>query len=358
LYEVLTGKERAEEIISYGQEWYSKFGVKVELEKKIVKIDVANKIIVDDSGLKTGYDKLLLANGAQAFVPPIKGVEKRGCFTLRTLDDAVTIRRYAENRRKAIVIGGGLLGLEFAACLRRLGQQVTVVEIRSRLLPTQLDEEASKLLEGALRELGLNVILGVKTTEIFGKEAVAGVILDNGKEVSGELILISAGIKPNFQLAADAGIRVNKGVIVDERMRTSINDVYGAGDVIEFKGQVYGIIPPAVDQAHVASANMLGEETVYKGAVPSTTLKISGISLTSVGLVNPQEPKYEEIRKLDKQEGVYKKIVLDQGRIVGTILLGERKETQGLMKLMEKGTDVTKYKNRLLEDHFDFSQIK
>ena len=358
LYEIISGAKELQEIYSYTQEFYGQFGIKVQLGRQVLSIDTANKELTLEGSLKASYDRLLLANGARAFVPSIKGVEKKGSFTLRTVEDAVAIKQYADKGKKAIVIGGGLLGLEFAACLRKPGQQISVVEIRPRLLPMQLDQDSSAMLEDDLRELGVDVLLEVKTVEILGKETVAGVSLDNGKEISGELVLISAGIKPNLKLAEDAGVKVNRGVVVDEYMRTSASDVYAAGDVIEFHGQVYGTIPPAVEQANIASVNMLGgEESVYKGTKYPTSLKISNISLTSMGLVNPEGSRYEEIKKIDRPEHIYKKIVLDQGKIVGAILLGDRKGALTLMKLMQQQKDVTKYENHLLEDDFDYRQV-
>ena len=355
LYEVLSGEKEPQEIYSYAPKWYEKLGIKVQLGKKVTRIDPANKEITLEGGPKTSYDKLLLANGAQAFVPPIVGMEKKGIFTLRTIEDAIAIRQYATKTRETIVIGGGLLGIEFADCLMKLGQKVEVVEIFPRLLPRQLDEDGSSILESDLRKLGMGMQLGVKTTEILGKEAVAGVALDNQKEVSGELILISAGVRSDIRLAADAGIKVNKGVVVDDYLRTSADEVYAAGDVLEFHTKVYGIIPPAIEQARVAAANMLeGEKHVYNDTIQSTTLKVAGISLTSMGLVSPEGPKYEEIKRIDKERGIYKKIVLDQGKIVGAILLGDRKGTSTLTRLMQQGIDVTKYKNHLLEDDFDY----
>jgi nitrite reductase (NADH) large subunit len=358
LYEVLSGERQPQEIYSYAPKWYEKLGIKVQLGKKVVRIDPANKEIIFEGGLKANYDKLLLANGAQAFVPSIAGIEKKGTFTLRNLDDAITIKQYATKTRETIVIGGGLLGIEFADCLIKLGQKVEVVEIFPRLLPRQLDQDGSSILENDLRKLGIGMQLGVKTTEILGKETVTGVALDNEKEVLGELILISAGVRSDIRLAADAGIKVNKGVIVDDYLRTSADEVYAAGDVLEFHTKAYGIIPPAIDQARVAAANMLeGEKHVYNGTTEFTTLKIAGISLTSMGLVSPEGPKYEEIKRIDKQRGVYKKIVLDQGKIVGAILLGNRNDTSTLTRLMQQEIDVTKYKNHLLEDDFDYKQI-
>jgi nitrite reductase (NADH) large subunit len=359
LYEILSDEKKPQEIYSYNEEWYNQLGIKVQLRKKVLSVNVASKELTLEDGSKASYDRLLLANGARAFVPPLEGVEKRGSFTLRTVEDAVAIKQYAKNGKKAIVIGGGLLGLEFAACLRKLSQQVEVVEIRPRLLPTQLDQDGSGILVDNLRGLGVDAVLGVRTIEILGKEAVSGVSLDNGKEISGQLVLISAGVKPNIKLAEDAGIKTNRGVVVDEYMRTSANDVYAAGDVLEFHGQVYGIIPSAVEQASIASANMLGgEKSVYKGTIHPTTLKIANISLFSMGLVNPEGSHYDEIKTIDRQEGVYKKIVLDQGKIVGVILLGDRKGTSALMRLMQREADVTKYRNHLLEDDFDYRLVK
>jgi nitrite reductase (NADH) large subunit len=358
LYEVLSGEKEPQEIYSYAPQWYEKLGINVQLGEKIIGIDPANKEIALEGGLKANYDKLLLANGAHAFVPPIAGIEKKGTFTLRTVEDAIAIKQYARKTREAIVIGGGLLGIEFADCLMKLGQKVEVVEIFPRLLPRQLDQDGSSILEDDLRKLGIGIQLGVKTTEILGEERVAGVALDNEKEVSGQLILISAGVRSDIRLVADAGIKVKEGVVVDDYLRTSADEVYAAGDVLEFHGKVYGIIPPAIEQARVAAANMLeGEKHVYNGTIQSTTLKIAGISLTSMGLVNPEGPQYEEIKRIDMQGGVYKKIVLDQDRIVGAILLGDRKGTSTLIRLMQQETDVTKYKNQLLEDDFDYKQI-
>ena len=170
--------------------------------------------------------------------------------------------------------------------------------------------------------------------------------------------MISAGVRSNKYLAVEAGIKVEKGVVVDQYLQTSVNDVYAAGDVAESEGRVYGIIPAAMEQAKIAAVNMLEKEKqVYEGTIPSNTLKIVGIDLTSMGLVNPEGPQYEEIKKIDKEKGVYKKIVLEQGKIVGAIILGDRKGVTSIKKLMDQEIDVTKYKDFLLEDGFDYRKI-
>jgi len=358
LYEILSGEAKPQEIYMFSEEWYEKRGIEVHLNKKVLGIETAKKELLLENRSRVKYDKLLLANGAHPLIPPMKGVEKTGVFTLRSMKDALTIKEYAKKTRKAIIIGGGLLGLEFAASLRKLGQQVEVVEVFPRLLPRQLDEDGAAILKDQIETRGMNIVLGVKTEEILGEKRVSGILLNNGKELSGNLLLISAGVRSNTDLAVEAGIKVDKGVVIDEYLQTSVDDVYAAGDVAEFKGRVYGIIPAAMEQAEIAAVNMLGKERqVYKGTIPSNTLKIVGIDLTSMGLVNPEGPQYEEIRKIDKEKGVYKKIVLEQGKIVGAIILGDIKGVTSIKKLMDQEIDVTRYKDFLLEDGFDYRKI-
>jgi len=358
LYEVLSGEAKPQEICMFSGEWYGKRGIKVHLNKKVLGVDAAKKEILLEDRSRVNYDKLLLANGARSVIPPIKGVEKTGVFTLRSIRDALIINEYTKKTRKAIIIGGGLLGLEFAASLRKLGQQVEVVEIFPRLLPRQLDQDGATILKDQIEARGINIVLGVKTEEILGKETVSGILLGDGKELSGNLVLISAGVKSNTELAVEAGIKVDKGIVVDQYLQTSVDDIHAAGDAAEFEGRVYGIIPAAVEQAKIVAVNMLEKEKQsYKGTIPSNTLKIVGIDLTSMGIVNPEGPQYEEIRKIDKRKGVYKKIVLEQGKIVGAIILGDTRDVTPIKKLMDQKTDVAKYKDSLLEDDFDYRKI-
>ncbi|TET26098.1 MAG: NAD(P)/FAD-dependent oxidoreductase [Candidatus Bathyarchaeum sp.] len=358
LYEILSGEAKPQEVYMFSEEWYKNRGINVQLGKKVLRIQTELKeLLLEDQSIVT-YDKLLLANGGHSFIPPIKGAEKTGVFTLRTIRDALTIKAFTKKTKKAIIIGGGLLGLEFASSLRNLGQQVTVVEIFPRLLPRQLDQDGATILKNRITSRGIDIVLGAKTVEILGKNTVSGILLDSGKEISGKLILISAGMRSNTKLALEAGIKVNRGIVVDGRLRTSTKDVYAIGDVAEFKGTVYGIIPAALEQAMIAAANILGTEyNVYAGTIPSSTLKVVDVDLTSVGLVNPEEPKYEEIKKEDKKKGVYKKLVLDKGKIVGAILLGDKKGVTAIRKLIAQETDITKYKDSILQDDFDYKKV-
>jgi nitrite reductase (NADH) large subunit len=357
LYEILSGKSDPENIIVFSEEWYKKQGITVHLEKKAVMIDTEQKKLILDDLTEVSYDKLVLANGAHCFVPPIKGSEKKGIFTLRNIKDAKTIREYAKNTKKAIIIGGGLLGLEFAFSLRKLGQKVTVIELSQRLLPRQLDNDGATILKERIEALDIKIVLGAKTAEILGKEKVSGIKLESNETIQGDLVLISAGIRSNIELANKSGINVNRGVIVDNHLKTSAENIYAIGDIAEFNGTVYGIIPAAVEQAKNAAANIQGKQTNYRGTVPTNTLKVMGIDLTSVGLVNPEDTKYEKIKETDKKKGIYKKLVLDKGKIVGAIILGETKLVQSIKRLIVQETDITKYKNLILKNNFDYKRI-
>lgn len=358
LYLVLSGEVQPREIVAFPEQWYEKRGIKVYLRKKVSNIDTVKKQLLLEGGSTATYDKLLLANGAHPFVPPVEGVEKTGVFSLRSVEDAVTIRDYAKKMKKAIIIGGGLLGLEFAASLRKLGLEVEVVEIFPRLLPMQLDADGASVLKDRIAALGIGFELGVKTAEILGQESVSGIALDNGKQLLGDFVLFSAGIRSNIELAAEAGIKVNRGVMVNQYLQTSADDVYAAGDVAESEGRIYGIIPAAEEQARIAAINMVRDEKqVYKGTLPSNTLKIVGIDLASMGLVTPEEPGYEEIKKINSEKGVYKKIVLKQGKILGAIILGDIRSAVPIRSLMDRGTDVARWKEFMLEDDFDYRRI-
>jgi nitrite reductase (NADH) large subunit len=358
LYEVVAGEKRPEEIYSYPAGFFEKRNISIDFRRRAVELDLAKKQVLLAGGSQVNYDKLLLANGARAFLPPINGVEKKGVFTLRTIEDALAIREYSKKVKKVIVAGGGLLGLEFAVCARKLGKAVDVLEIRPRLLSRQLDEDGATMLKSKLEDLGIKTSLGVKVNEILGHDQVNGVALSNGEELQGGLLLIAAGIRSNTALATEAGIKVDHGVKADEHLQTSANDVYAAGDVAEVNGIVYGIIHPSVEQAKIASTNMVnGDMSAYKGEHYSATLKVAEISITSMGLVNPEGPPYEEIKKVNTQRGVYKKIVLDDGKIVGAIILGERTGIESVRKLMDRSIDITRYKDSVLEDNFDFQKI-
>jgi nitrite reductase (NADH) large subunit len=320
------------------------------------------------------YDRLLLATGAQPFVPLFAGADKDGVFTLRTLDDARAIKAYAGDEsarsggfsrfRSAVVIGGGLLGLETARALLSLGLDVSVLECAPHLLPRQLDAEGAQVLQARLEAMGLHFLTNAVTETILGNEAVRSVRLKDGRVVEGELVLISTGIRPRIELAQEAGLEVNRGLIVDEQLRTSAADVYAAGDVAEFEGVVYGIIPAAVEQAQVAAANMIADgSATYSGTVPATTLKIVGIDLTCLGNATATSVEFPlsvvtVLRQVDPTAGVYRRLALRDGKIVGAILLGDTQNVRPLKRLIATGRDVSANSDRLLDENLDLIVLK
>ena len=367
---------KQEDIYIYNADWYKGNGIEFYPGTKIKKIEPDSKYIITEKEEKVEYDKLLLATGSTNFVPPIKGREKKGFFTLRTIKDVLSIKEYSlktcsersESNKNAIMIGGGLLGLEAARGLKVRGLDVTVVEFFPRLLPRQLDEKGAKVLRKLIEKVGIEIVLNAQSDEVLGEDKVAGLKLKDGRNVDCNLIIISAGITPRIELAKEAGIAVNKGIIVNERLETNIKGIYAAGDCAEFQGRIYGLWTASTEQGTIAGNNIAGVDIVYSGTTPSTTLKIVGIDLTSIGVVNPPSPtsplegegKGEGYRELIREDGsneVYKKLVIKDGKIVGAILLGDTKDVRAVGKLIKNNVDVSKHEDKLVDSKFDLKLI-
>jgi len=355
LQEFLAGQIEIEDVYFRSPTWYEERGIAVHLGSEVREIDSAGKRILLVGGKSVTYDRLLLATGGHPFIPPIKGVDKQGVYALRTLDDTTAIREKAAGAERAVVVGGGLLGLEAARALRALGIGVTVLEMAPHLLPRQLDAEGGELLRELIGAMGIDVVVGAATQAIAGEEWATGVELKDGERIDGDLTLISAGIRSNVGLANGAGLEVNRGVVVDEHLQTSAEDIYAAGDVAEFEGRVYGIIPAALEQARAAALNMLGKKTDYQGTIFSNTLKVMGIDCASIGMVHPEGEGYEELRSVGT--GVYKKLVLEDGHLIGAILLGDTKDVAPISRLIQQKADVSAHIEDLLNEGFDWRAL-
>lgn len=359
LPDFLAGGVAEERLLIRPPAWYQEKGIAVHRGVRVQGLDPAAGAIYLADGRREGYDRLLLATGSTAFVPPIAGTPVRGVFSLRTWDDAQTIRAYAQGREYAVVIGGGLLGLEAARALRTLGLRVTVVELQSWLLSRQLDQPGAEILQGIIEGLGIRVITGAAAGQCEAEEeCVTRLRLKDHRVLPAEVILVSAGVRPRVELAQAAGLAVNKGIVVDDHLRTSAEGIYAAGDCAEHAGRVYGILPAVWDQAPIAAANMAGREARYSGTVPTTTLKIVGVDLTAIGEVNPEREGAEELRRSEPERGRYVKVVLREGRIVGAILLGERKRVRMFAALIQDRADVSAYAERLLDENYEVAGRK
>ncbi len=358
LWEFLAGEIEQGELLFRPQSWYDEQGLRVHLGAQVTALHPAEHGLTLADGGRMSYDRLMLASGGRPFVPPFAGADKEGVFTLRTLDDALAMKTYAAGVSRAVVIGGGLLGLETARALLSTGLDVSVLEFEPHLLPRQLDAEGAEVLQSLLEGMGLRILTGAATESIVGEERATGVRLKGGKVVEGELVLVSTGIRSRVELAREAGLEVKRGVIVDEQLRTSAADVYAAGDVAEFKGVVYGIIPAAIEQAYIAASNMVSAgSAAYGGTVPSTTLKIVGIDLTSLGEATATGDEFAVRRQVHLAGGLYRRLTLRGGKIVGAILLGDTQNVQPLKQLIAVGRDVSAYSEQLLEREFDLKAL-
>jgi nitrite reductase (NADH) large subunit len=358
LWEFIAGKIEQYALYFRPPEWYGENGIELHLATEVVSLDAsAHHIGLADESLEE-YDRLLLTTGARPFIPPCEGTEKDGVFALRTLDDALAIKAYAHEADTAIVVGGGLLGLETARALLSTGLAVTVVEFFPYLLPQQLDEEGSEVLKVLLQAQGLKVVTGATTKAVLGVPCADCIQIQNGIKITGDLVIFSTGIRSEVGLAQAAGLDVNRGIIVDDRLNTSAQDVFAAGDAAEFEGRVYGIIPPAIEQARVAAANMVeAQSATYTGSIPSTTLKVVGAELTTLGDAVVEGDEYTQLRHADVETGLYRKAVLRDGHIVGAILLNDKERTQPMRHLIAQNADVSAFADHILDDDFDVGSI-
>jgi len=357
LIEFLAGRLPYEKLFAFPENWNVRQRIDVHLGAKVAKIRPDERTVETGSGGVFPYDALLLASGARAAVPPLTGSGLKGVFVLRTLDDALAILDHLRTHAHVAVLGGGLLGLEIARAIRGRGAEVSVVEFFDRLLPRQLDPAAAGILKHQIEKTGISVHLGAVSREILGAEEVRGIRFESGDEVEADLVVIAAGVKPELALAMDAGLTVERGVVVDDRLRTSRPEIFAAGDVAEHQGRVYGIIPASFEQARAAAGNMLGMDMPYSGTVPSNTLRVAGLYVTSAGEVNPEARGHEVLVRSVPEDGLYKKIVLKEGRLVGAIWMGTKKGALEIGRFVALKKDVESRKGDLLEDTFDFAEM-
>ncbi|MCX8161160.1 MAG: FAD-dependent oxidoreductase [Candidatus Saccharicenans sp.] len=358
LIDFLAGLIPLEKVFAFNEGWAERQRLQLRLGVRAVRLDPDKKAVNFEDGDKLVADRLVLATGACPIVPPVAGADREGVFTIRTLDDVLELLDFIRGRPEIVILGGGLLGLEIARALnlRSLGR-ITVVEVFNRLLPRQLDETGARLLQSHLEGLGISFFIGREVSEILGDHRVSGIRFKDGATIPAGVVIVASGVRPRLDLAREAGLDCGRGVIVDDYLKTSRDRIYAAGDVAEHRGKVYGLIPAAFDQARALAYNLCGQTKKYEGTVPSSTLKVVGIYLTSIGLVNPEADGYEILTWQRPEAGLYKKLVLKENSVVGAIWFGTRRGTQEISRLIQSGKKVEEYKNEILEEEFDFSKI-
>ncbi|MEM9572770.1 MAG: nitrite reductase large subunit NirB [Pseudomonadota bacterium] len=320
---VLSGEQSYDEIIIHGDDWYADHGVTLHKGHKVVSIDRSSKTVTSAPGETATYDKLLIATGSNPFIIPLSGHDLPGVLAYRDLDDVHRMIDYATSGGRAVVIGGGLLGLEAAAGLLAQGMDVTVLHLMPTLMERQLDPAAGYLLEKELSGRGIDIRTKANTKAILGDEKVEGVQLEDGTEIACDLVVMAVGIRPNLELADEAGLEVGRGIKVDAAMRTSDPDIFSVGECVEFEGNCYGLVAPLYEQARVAGAVLCGSDAhAFTHSETSTKLKVTGVDLFSAGDFADGDDR-EEIVFRDASRGVYKRLILEGDRLIGAVLYGD-----------------------------------
>jgi nitrite reductase [NAD(P)H] large subunit len=345
---VLSGEKDYEQIVIHGDGWYINNDITLYKGHKVATIDRVAKTVTSEPGVVERYDKLVIATGSAPFILPVPGHDLPGVLTYRDLDDVNAMLLAAQSRAKAVVIGGGLLGLEAAAGLRMRGMDVTVVHLMPTLMERQLDAAAGYLLERAVEERGIKVMTSANTKRVVGTDRVKGLELADGAIIPASLVVMAAGIRPNAALAKGAGLAVNRGIVVDKFMETSDPDILALGECVEVGGHVYGLVAPLYEMARVTAARLAGEETTgFVHSDTPTKLKVTGIDLYSLGDFADGDDRQEIVLR-DATAGVYKRVILRDDKIIGTVLFGETADGAWFNDLKKKAVNISNMRETLI----------
>jgi len=345
---VLSGEKTYNDIITHDDDWYDENKITLHKSGRVTEIDRARKTVTSKNGITAKYDKLVVATGSNPFIIPMPGHDLKNVLTYRDLDDVEGMLDMANKGGRAVVIGGGLLGLEAAAGLKAQGMDVTVLHIMPNLMERQLDPAASFLLRRAFEDLDIDVRCEADTKEIIGSNGkVSGVRLANGTEIEATTVCMAVGIRPSLELARQSGLECNRGVVVSDDMRTSDPDIFALGECVEHRGACYGLVAPLYDMAGVIADNLLDGSSEYQGSVMATKLKVTGIDLYSAGDFAEGEGR-EEIVLRDASANIYKRLVLEDNKIIGAVLYGDTGDGPWFFDMLKKGIDISELRETLI----------
>ncbi|MBD0379995.1 nitrite reductase large subunit NirB [Paenibacillus sedimenti] len=341
LSSVLAGDADMKDIVINDWSWYEENHITLHTGHTVNKIDTERKLVSTDKGVSVPYDELIVAAGSLPFMLPLPGADKEGVIAFRDIKDCETMIEAAKKYKKAVVIGGGLLGLEAARGLLNLNMEVSVVHINEYLMNLQLDRTASLLLQQELERQGMKFLLKKNSESILGKKRVSGLRFTDGTEVEADLIVMAVGIRPNIALAKNSGIEINRGIVVNDFLETNLPNIYAIGECAEHRGVAYGLVAPLYEQGAVLAKRLAGAETAgYQGSVVSTKLKVSGVDVFSAGEY-ADKPDTRAVRVQDDFEGIYKKVVIRDGKVIGAVLFGDISDGSRLFAMIRNGEDVT-----------------
>lgn len=345
---VLAGDKVIDDIITHDIDWYQRNNITLHTDATVTKIDRIKKTVHTDTGLSASYDKLLLATGSNPFMLPLPGADLEGVISFRDIRDVNTMIDTAKQYKKAVVIGGGLLGLEAANGLKLQGMDVTVVHLTNGLMNQQLDQTAADLMRVELEESGLNFLMEHQTEALLGDERVEKVRFSNGTEVDADLVVMAIGVRPNIELAMNSGLQCERGILVDDTLQTYSPNVYAVGECVQHRKQTFGLVAPLYEQAKVC-ANHLAEMGIahYLTKATATKLKVTGINLFSAGDFLGDDES-ESLVYSDPARFIYKKLVLKNNKIVGTVLYGDTLDGNWYFSLLNEQTDISDMRENIL----------
>ena len=364
----VSGKATVEKMMCREDDFWSKNNAEALTGKTAIKIDTAEKTVTLDSGERVSYEKLLIATGGKPFVPKMEGADKEGVFTFTNLSDAERLAEKLEDSKNVVVIGAGLIGISVTEALVKRGLNVTLVELQDKILSLLLDPKGSDIMENAIKKAGVNIVTGQSVQRILGKpnsdQTVGSVILTKGDQILCDLVIVAIGVIPRTELVAGTDVQLNRGIVVDSFMQTTVPDVYASGDVAETwdftlnQNRLLPLWPLAVAQGKVAGANMAGKKTEYAGGTNMSSLKYFGIPVVSIGIANPKdETAYEILTKYEPERNLYKKIVLKDNAIVGITLVNDIERAGTLFHLMKNRVNVKKFKHELVSEDFGLAVL-
>ena len=344
---VLAGDTASHDIELRPADWWRDRGVTLKYGCAVTEIDVGRRELKIANDESIAFSKLVLATGSMPLRLNVPGAELKGVNTFRDSRDVDLLLTLAAARKRVVVIGGGLLGLEAAYGLAKAGASVTLVHLMDRLMERQLDAPAAALLKSLVEAKGIEILLNANTARIIGENRVEGVELSEGRRIAADAVIFAAGIRPNVMLAREAGIAVNRGIIVDDRLQTGASDIFALGECAEHRRICYGLVEPAYEQARILAQHLAGRTAAYQGSVVATNLKVSGVSVFSAGDFLGGEQS-ESIVLSDVKRGTYKKLVIADGRLNGAVLVGDVADALWYLELIRAGGAVARIRKDMM----------
>lgn len=346
---VLSGDKTIEDIMLHSHAWYSEKGIQLIADDPAIKIDRPRKQVHTQKGMVVNYDRLILATGSKPFIPPIAGTDLKGVMSFRDIYDVNQMLEYSKNKKNAVVIGGGLLGLEAAYGLKRRGMNVTVLHLMDRIMDRQLDSRASHMLRHSIEEKGIKIITEANTEALLGVDGhVNQIRLKDGTLLDADLVVFAVGIRPNISLAQSAGLRTQRGVMVNDTMQTYDPSIYAVGECIEHRSQTFGLVEPLWGQAFICASHLAEHGSLtFKAPTVPTQLKVSGVDVFSAGNFEPSED-FEDIILNDEKRQIYKRIIIQHDKVIGAVLFGDTEDGAWYAELIADETPISNIRNKLL----------